>query len=90
MFFRIFLVGALIVAVMLAVKDGRVLRRVGLTGSCSRVAAPADESGFWEACTKGRLSGPPDLTRQGCTSHGVRGRIEYWRCPTAIDSSSGS
>jgi hypothetical protein len=90
MFFRIFLAGALVVAVMLAVKDGRLLRQAGLTGSCSRVAAPADESGFWEACTRGRLSGLPDLSRQGCASHGLRGRLEYWRCPTAIDSNSVS
>jgi hypothetical protein len=90
MFVRIFIYALLAVGVMFAVKDGRVLRQVGLTGSCTTVAAPGGESGYWQACRKGKLSGSPDLSRQGCASHGVRGRFEYWRCPAPIGSSQGS
>ena len=35
MFLRILIVGLLIVGAMVAVKDGRVLRNAGLTGSCT-------------------------------------------------------
>jgi hypothetical protein len=89
-FLRI-LIGALVVAgLMVAIKDGRVLRHAGLTGSCSASAAPAGENGYWKACTTGRLSGRPDLSRQGCTSRGLSGKLEYWRCPAALGSSRAS
>jgi hypothetical protein len=82
------LVGALlIVALMLAVKDGRVLRATGMTGICHAVSAPRGEDGAWQACEPGKLEGAPDLTRQGCKSHQLVGKTEYWRCPAAIKSS---
>ena len=82
------LVGALLVlTLMIVIKDGRVLRKAGLTGGCTVLAAPAGDTGSWEACTPGKLQGAPDLTRQSCTSVKVVGKTEYWHCPAAIESS---
>ncbi|HEY2936265.1 MAG TPA: hypothetical protein VGJ25_06675 [Gaiellaceae bacterium] len=90
MFLRIFIVGLLIVGAMFAVKDGRVFRNAGLTGSCTAVSLPTGQSGYWKACKEGKLSGRPDLSRDGCSSRGVGGRLEYWRCPAPLGSSRGS
>ena len=74
-------------ALMLAVKDGRVLAEAGLVGSCSAVRAPAGDAFDWQACRPGRLEGRPDLARKSCTSRGVVDGVEFWRCPAAVDSS---
>ena len=87
MLFRMFLAATLVVAVMLAVKDGRLLRDAGLTGSCSSVAAPGATHTFWQACKKGRLDGRPDLSRQGCKAVAVKQGLEWWRCPASLGSS---
>jgi hypothetical protein len=76
---------ALIFAVMVAVKDGRVLHTAGLTGSCSTVTAPG--GAVLEACRAGRLEGRPDLTKRSCTRAGVSGKLEYWRCPAGVQAS---
>jgi hypothetical protein len=82
------LVGALlIVALMVAIKDGRVLRATGMRGICHAVTTPRGEEGSWQACDPGKLEGAPDLSRQGCKSVQVVGKTEYWRCPAAIKSS---
>lgn len=81
---RILLVTIAIAGVMLAVKDGRLLARAGLVGSCSAAAAPAGDLGSWQACRSGRLEGRPDLSRKQCTAQGVVRAVEYWRCPTQI------
>jgi hypothetical protein len=81
---------AMIVALMVMVKDGRALRKIGLTGSCTAVVAPAGESGDWERCVKGKLEGAPDLSRHGCTSAGMLDGAEYWRCPAQIGSAPGT
>lgn len=86
MLLRIVLVGALLVGVMVAVKDGRLLRDAGLTGSCSSVVTPAGQPTFWQACKKGRLDGRPDLSRQGCTAVSIKNGLEWWRCPANIGS----
>jgi hypothetical protein len=83
---RIFLVTAAVAAAMLAVKDGRLLARAGLVGSCSAVAAPAGHSGAWQACKPGRLEGRPDLSSKSCSSEGVVGKLEYWSCPADLAS----
>ena len=81
---RILATVALVVLVAMAlVKDGRVLHRAGLTGNCSAVASAADGT-TWQACKPGRLEGRPDLTHDSCTSIGMHGSLEYWRCPAAI------
>ena len=81
-------VAVCILAVMLVIKDGRLLRDAGLTGSCKLVATIADGSQV-EQCRPGKLEGRPDLTRQGCTSVAIKGNSEYWRCPAAIQSQAG-
>ena len=81
---------ALIFCLMVLIKDGRLLRGVGLTGGCRAVAAPKGEDGNWQACEPGSLQGAPDLTRQGCKSAVFVGKTEYWRCPASIAGGPGS
>jgi hypothetical protein len=81
---------ALILAVMVAVKDGRLFHHAGLSGSCAAVAAPAGQTGAWQKCTAGKLQGAPNLTREGCTSVVRAGNAEYWRCPARIGSAPGT
>jgi hypothetical protein len=81
---RILLVAVVLAGAMFAVKEGRVLARAGLVGSCSTVAAPAGDTAEWEACRAGRLEGRPDLSRKSCTSEQVVGDLEYWRCPAPV------
>jgi hypothetical protein len=87
---RILIAAMVAVAVMVAVKDGRLLRDAGLTGSCTSVAPPAGQTGYWKLCTRGKLDGRPDLTRQGCKAGSLSGKTEWWRCPAAIGSALGT
>jgi hypothetical protein len=82
---RVVAVGVLIFALMLVIKDGRVLRDAGLTGRCSPALTFADGTQL-EGCRAGKLVGKPDLSGQGCRDAGARGAIEYWRCPAAVAS----
>jgi hypothetical protein len=77
---------AAIVGLMVAVKDGRPVRKAGLIASCAAVAAPEGRSGFWEACRPGRLEGRPNLARRSCVSEGIVEDVEYWRCPSRFAS----
>jgi len=79
---QIVVVAACIAALMAAVKDGRVLRTTGMTGTCTVVTLNSDGSQL-AACRSGRLEGAPDLTRRGCTNAGTSGETIYWRCPQA-------
>ncbi|TMJ94041.1 MAG: hypothetical protein E6G67_10645 [Actinobacteria bacterium] len=81
---------ALILAFMVAIKDGRILRKTGLTGGCSAMVAPRGETGAWQKCIAGRLQGAPNLSRQGCTSVSSVGKIEFWRCPARINAAQGT
>lgn len=82
---RIVVAGVLVLAIMIAVKDGRVLRETGLTGACSMAQTLTDGTQL-EACSSGKLAGRPDLSRQGCTAAGITGTYQYWRCPAGIVS----
>ncbi len=88
----IFVVAACIFALMLVIKDGRVLRTAGLTGSCTAVVGSTGagplEGGVVEACKPGKLEGRPDLTKRNCTAAGIVAGVEYWRCPAALQSSN--
>jgi len=84
--FRIFFAAALILAVMLAIKDGRILRDIGLKASCSVTQTSADGMEV-EACHPGKWEGLPDMSRVGCTSSGVVGRVGYWTCPAPVFAS---
>jgi hypothetical protein len=83
---RIFAVAAVIIALMVAIKDGRLMRKAGLTASCSVVQTAPDGTQV-EACRPGWLEGKHDLSRQGCTVTGSAGRDEYWRCPAPVVAS---
>jgi hypothetical protein len=72
-----------IVALMVAIKDGRVLHTAGLTGVCSPVSQTVDGAEL-EACKPGKLEGRPDLTKRGCKAAGVKDALEYWRCPAGV------
>jgi hypothetical protein len=77
---------ALVVALMVVIKDGRITRKLGLSGSCVSVATPKGQTGSWVKCTSGKLQGAPNLSRQSCTSVRAEGKIEYWRCPADIQA----
>jgi hypothetical protein len=83
---RILVASTLIVLVMVVVKDGRTLERSGLLGSCSAIATPAGQTGYWQSCHAGRLDGRPDLSLRPCTAKQTSGQVEYWRCPTPLGS----
>jgi len=83
---RVVLAGVLVLALMIAVKDGRVLRETGLTGVCTPAQSVTDGVQL-EACRSGKLAGAPDLSRQGCTTvGGLTGTYRYWRCPAGVVS----
>jgi hypothetical protein len=86
MILRVVIGGMLVLAIMIAVKNGWVLRQSGLTGTCS-VYASLPSGGQQEKCTKGRLDGLPDLSNKGCTSNGPDGSVEFWFCPAGLQSS---
>jgi hypothetical protein len=87
MFIKILLAASLVLAGMLAVKDGRVFARVGLTASCSEIRARGGHDNVVQACKRGRLEGYPDLSNRACVSIGTKKSFEYWRCPERVVSS---
>ena len=84
--FRAAAVVLLVIAAMVTIKDGRALRKSGLIASCTAVAAPPGDNGYWEACRPGKLEGRPDLKRQSCRAIGVAANVEYWRCESPVES----
>jgi hypothetical protein len=81
---RIVLAGLVVLALMVGVKDGRILRVAGLTGSCTVVQTTVDGTQL-EACKAGKLEGMPDLSRNGCTDVGTATGREYWKCPAPLN-----
>lgn len=92
MLLKILLVGALVAGGMAAVKNGSVLRRAGLVGSCAVVPAPAGSDQTVQRCGRGRLDGYPNLRNKACESLYFSGGYEYWRCltPIVVSQSPGS
>jgi hypothetical protein len=82
----IIVIAVLVLAVMIAAKDGRLPRAAGLTASC-QVARRAADGSELVACRSGSLEGQPDLTRRSCTPAGTTGTYAYWRCPAGLQSS---
>jgi hypothetical protein len=87
MLLKIIVVGAVLIGVMAAIRDGRVLKDAGLLSTCNAatVAGKADLNVL--SCTKGRLDGFPDMTSKSCTLIVARPKHEYWRCPAPVISS---
>ena len=83
---QIVAVGICIFALMLVIKDGRVLRMAGLTGSCSIVETYPDSS-LLVGCRAGKLDGQPDLSRRACSSGMAEAGEQYWHCTAGFDIS---
>jgi hypothetical protein len=81
---RIVAVGTVLIALLITVKDQRVLQRSHLVGFCSTVSQDKDGS-EWRSCVPGRLSGRPGLILDSCTDVGRHGNAEVWNCPAALD-----
>lgn len=84
--FKTVTIVVLAIALMVTMKDGRALRDTGLIASCNAVSAPTGEAGYWEACRAGKLEGRPNLRRKSCESIGTASGVEYWRCPSPLES----
>ncbi|HLY86598.1 MAG TPA: hypothetical protein VKO84_08845 [Gaiellaceae bacterium] len=84
MLLKIFIVGAIAIGIMAAIKDGRVLRDAGLLSRCSAVSA-SNRSEL--SCTKGRLDGFPNLTNQSCELVSASASRQVWRCAAPVVSS---
>ena len=90
---RVVAVAVVIFALMVAVKDGRVLQTAGLTGKCTVVqstSAGGPDLNELVACTAGRLEGRSDLSHRGCKRAGLAKAYEYWRCPAGFDISDAA
>jgi hypothetical protein len=87
MLLKIFIVGALAIGLMAAIRDGRVLRDAGLLSSCNAAVVNGQVDSTLMSCSKGRLDGFPDLTNKGCSLVSVRRHDEFWRCQAPIVSS---
>ena len=81
---RIVAVGTVLIALLITVKDQRVLQRAHLVGYCSTVAQATDGS-EWRSCVPGKLSGRPGLELNSCTDMGRYANAEVWNCPAALD-----
>jgi len=82
---RVLVVAALVLAVMVGIKDGKFLRTAGLTGTCLVTQTNPDGTQL-EACRAGKLQGQPDLSPDGCRQVGSQGAYVYWKCPAAVAS----
>jgi hypothetical protein len=87
MLLKILVVGALLIGVMAAIRDGRVLKDAGLLHSCTVAPVNGKPDPTLMSCNKGRLDGFPDMTSQSCTLLAAHPNREYWRCPAPVVSS---
>jgi len=87
MLLKIIIVGALLIGLMAAVKDGRILRDAGLLSRCSPVTVNGQADSTLLSCTKGRLDGWPNETNNSCNLIAVHPNREYWRCQAPVVSS---
>jgi hypothetical protein len=76
---------ALGIALLVAVKQDRLLERAHITGYCRTYAKAADATEFRE-CLPGKLSGLPSLKRSNCTLIGPHGANQLWHCPARLES----
>ena len=84
---RIVAVGAVLMALMITIKDRQLLQRAHLVGFCSTLAQTQDGI-EWRSCVPGRLSGRPELVLNSCTDLGRLGRAEVWACPAGLDDTA--
>jgi hypothetical protein len=87
MLLKIIVIGALVIGVMVAVKDGRILKDAGLLSNCTPVTASGQSGPTVLSCTKGRLDGWPNETNNSCNLIAVHPTRQYWRCAAPVVSS---
>ena len=87
MLLKILVVGAVLIAVMAAIRDGRVLKDAGLLSSCNAVVVSGKTDPTMLSCTKGRLDGFPNMTNKSCTLIATHPDHEFWRCQAPVVSS---
>ena len=87
MLLKILVVGALLIGLMAAIRDGRVLRDAGLLSSCNAVTVNGKPDPTVLSCSKGRLDGFPDMSSKSCNLIAVHPNREYWRCLAPVVSS---
>ena len=87
MLLKILVVGALLIGLMAAIKDGRVLKNAGLLSACTVATVNGKPDPTVLSCSKGRLDGFPDLTNKSCTLIGVHPKRQVWRCQAPVVSS---
>ena len=87
MVLRFALFAAVIAAGLALVQQKQVLQNAGLLGHCSQVATPAGQKGVWHECVSGKLTGTPGLSRSSCTRVDHNTARDFWRCPSALESS---
>jgi hypothetical protein len=87
MLLKIIVVGALVIGVMAAIRDGRILRDAGLLSRCNPVVVNGQADPTLLSCTKGRLDGWPDMSGNSCNLIAVHPEAEYWRCQAPVVSS---
>jgi hypothetical protein len=87
MLLKILVVGAVLIAVMAAIRDGRVLKDAGLLSSCNPVVVSGKTDPTMLSCTKGRLDGFPNMTNKSCTLIATHPDHEFWRCQAPVVSS---
>jgi hypothetical protein len=82
---RIVAVGAVLIALLITVKDQRLLQRAHLVGYCSTLQQSTDGS-EWRSCVPGKVSGRPGLELDGCIDYGRYRNAEIWGCPASLDN----
>jgi hypothetical protein len=86
MVLRVVLVAVVIAAGLGLVQQKHVLQNAGLVGHCSKIATPQGQSGYWNECVSGKLTGTPGLSLSSCTRVQHTTARDVWRCPTALES----
>jgi len=87
MLLKIIVVGALLIGLMAAIRDGRLLKDAGLLSTCNAAPASGKADPTLLACTSGRLDGFPDLTNKSCALVSARPNRQFWRCEAPLVSS---
>jgi hypothetical protein len=87
MLLKILVVGAVLIGLMAAIRDGRVLRDAGLLSRCAPVVANGRQDPTLLSCSKGRLDGFPDMSNKSCDLIAVHPKREFWRCEAPVVSS---
>jgi hypothetical protein len=86
MVLRFALLAAVIAAGLGLVQQKQVLQNAHLTGYCTQIATPTGQTGVWQECRPGKLTGTPGLSRGSCVRVSHAATRDVWRCPTALES----